>query len=322
MKFCYLVPRTQYDNKTSRVRFHQIEAIGKIVETLWTGPGWDNYQDHLSVEENLKRLYKGKMPTLAIVFDYRPMIDFHKIKTLKCVIRNEMHDPDGSRENALQLMTTHTNADIVICHHLNEMLNPYFHSIRNKLFNIPHSANEHIFKDYNLPKTTDVLLCGSTKIEKYQLRKKMVDVIQNLQSNNVNAKIHQHPGGWLPDAATDRYLVDFAKAINQSKICLTCSSIYKCVFGKYVEIPMCNSLLCGDVPDERQEFFRSFMLEVHESESVGRITQKIINQLNDLDSLQNKTKIGFEQSQNYTMEKYAERFVQTVQSYINTRKIL
>ena len=47
--------------------------------------------------------------------------------------------------------------------------------------------------------------------------------------------------------------INYAKIINQSKICISCTSKYKYRLGKYIEIPMCSSVICGDIPYEDVE---------------------------------------------------------------------
>jgi len=209
--------------------------------------------------------------------------------------------------------------DFIVCHHKNEMEDAVFDPIRNKLVNIPHHVDTSIFRDYGLSKTTDVLLCGSLVLQKYRLRKRFVSVIEELSKKGYAAKIHQHPGGHHADAHTDKYLVDFAKAINASKICLTCSSIYKCAFAKYVEIPLCGSLLAGDVPDERCNFFQSFMLCLDENKSNGDFVNDIEDMLLDDEKRNKLTKIGMEQNQQYSMDKYAVKFVDAVFKFLAKR---
>jgi hypothetical protein len=155
-------------------------------------------------------------------------------------------------------------------------------------------------------------------LEKYALRRRFVDIIAKLKALGYKAAIHQHPGGRMPDAHTSRYLVDFARNINAAKICLTCSSTLKCAYGKYVEIPMCRSLLAGDLPDERQEFFASFMLVIDPKDSDEQIIAKIEAQLCNLEG---KTQLGYELSLDYKMEDYATRFLAIVERYM-ARKLM
>src|SRR4051812_29908638 len=148
MKMIYVCPRHWYLHKMSRVRFHQIEAIGNLVEMIWSGPGWDNYVDELSLEDNLQKIYGDRRPDLIIAFDMDKNIKgLCHTSVPTCMIMNEMHDPQGSKEAALKMLTDGC-FDFIVCHHLNEMNHPVFNPIRTKMVNISHCANKSIFRDY------------------------------------------------------------------------------------------------------------------------------------------------------------------------------
>ena len=59
MKILYLVNKyggAGYFNKMSRVRFHGMESIGEISDLTWWGPGWEGYDNTISVSDNLEKL--------------------------------------------------------------------------------------------------------------------------------------------------------------------------------------------------------------------------------------------------------------------------
>ena len=59
MKILYLVNKNGpngYYNKMSRVRFHGMESIGEISDLTWWGPGWEGYDNTISVSDNLEKL--------------------------------------------------------------------------------------------------------------------------------------------------------------------------------------------------------------------------------------------------------------------------
>ena len=45
MKILYLVKKQTYVTKMSRVRFHGIKALEKLVEVKYSGPGWSDYDN-------------------------------------------------------------------------------------------------------------------------------------------------------------------------------------------------------------------------------------------------------------------------------------
>ena len=318
MKAIYLVPRKQYIKKMSRVRFHQIEEIAKLCDLTYSGNGWDNYRDNETVTQNLKRIYHGSLPDVVIAFDPRELKEFSQCEVPKVTMVNEMHDPKGNQKVGLASLEA-SNYDFIICHHKNEMESPVFDSLRNRMVHIPHHVNLSIFKDYGFKKDIDVLLGGALYLEKYELRRKFVTVIELLQQREVNAVIHKHPMGGFNDSHTNKYLIDFAKKINASKICLTCSSTLKCAYGKYSEIPACNTLLAGDIPGEREDFFRSFMLELTMNQSEKEMADSIQATLEDKNRLEYLTKLGFIKTQAYDMKNYAKLFLTHVDHFLKSR---
>jgi len=304
LRMIYLCPKHYYQNKMSRVRFHQIEAIAKQVDMTWTGPGWNGYDINDTVQANIDK----KDADLIIYFDHLAVKDLAKTTVPRCIMMNEMHDPNGDRESALNIFRN-SDPQIIICHHKNEMDDPYFDEFGGRMHNISHCADHSIFKDYGQPKTVDVLLCGSLSLEKYALRRRFIGIIDRLKTLGYKAAIHQHPGGRMSDAHTNRYLIEFAKDISSAKICLTCSSTLRCCFSKYVEIPMCRSLLAGDLPGERHEFFKSFMLVIDPTDTDDAIVGKIETYLKDEALLQAKTDKGYQESLQFTMDHYASRFL-------------
>ena len=65
----------------------------------------------------------------------------------------------------------------------------------------------------------------------------------------------------ITDADKNHTQIEFAKIINRAKICLTCSGLPKSRFGKYIEIPSCNSVVAGDIPDQDQDDFKKFVID-------------------------------------------------------------
>ena len=124
-------------------------------------------------------------------------------------------------------------------------------------------------------------------------------------SQKYKCHIHPHPGYDLSDAHTDRYLKEMAISINKSKIALTCSSKFKYRLGKYVEIPMCNTLLCADKPYSNENY--DFLIKINNTMSEEEIIQKLEFYLKNSDKCLEKQKKGLEFCKNYTFEDYAEK---------------
>ena len=128
-------------------------------------------------------------------------------------------------------------------------------------------------------------------------------------------KILAHPGYNIP--SVEDQVVKYAKEINKAKITLTCSSKYKYALAKYSEIPLCNSLLIADVPDENKDWYKNWMVEVSNDFSDYEIMWKISYFLSKPDLIKERTKEGVEENLKYRIQEcYADRFVNIVKSYL------
>ena len=302
MKILYLCSKKYHDSKMSRVRFDSIEAISKKTDLIYSGLGWDNYNNNLSVQQNIVVVYKPQ--------EY---IDFAKVNIPTCMRYNEMWPV---KEWTYEILNS--KLDLVIAHHENDI--PKYQHIKNvKFSHIPHSANENIYKDYGLEKKYDILFTGATGDLHYPFRTRLKKLANNNLSKIFNCKILNHPGNNLnrPKGLIGE---DYAKIINSSKITLTCSSAYKYRLGKYVEIPMCASILAGDIPNEDKDGFSSFMLNLSENDSDDVIISKITNCLSNNELQREMVSSGLRWSEDYTQGKYADRFIKVVDEFLGEYK--
>ena len=309
MKILYLCDKFQYDTKMSRVRFQSMQAISNVSELVWSGRGWDNYDDTKPVQENIDKIYGNSQPDIVIAYKPLNLIDFNKIKPLKCIRYNEMWDRQNTTNEIVK-----SGAELVICHHLNDMPN-YKHLSSVKFVNISHCAERTIYKDYELPKVNDVLLTGAIS-RHYPFRHRLRNIMLQHLASKVKCKGLDHPGGDLTNIH-GAILDSYAKEINQSKITLTCSSGYKYRLGKYVEIPMSGSLLAADLPNEDHDFFKQFMIVLDPNSSDENIAKQILEYVNDDGKRNELIKKGIELNKEYTQEKYAERFIKVCEDYLN-----
>lgn len=322
-KLCilYLVNHDTFFTKMSRVRFHAIETIAKYADVIWWGVGWDNFDPLSDLEYNIRKLNKK----IDLIVAYKPLEikGFANVRIPKCITYNEMWDVPATLKEINE-----SKVDLIICHHKNDMLT-YSNLLKRiekpvKLIHIPHCAKKEIFYDYKLEKKIDILLCGTIGDKKhYPLRNKLASVLSKINPK-YKCQIYKHPGYIHSNSYTDIYLTDFAKAINSSKICVTCSSKYKYRLGKYVEIPMCNSVLAGDIPDQDEKVFREFMIEISNDMSDDEIVKILESYLVNTTLLDKKRQMGYEWSLKYTQEYYATNFIENVTLFLkeyNNKKI-
>jgi hypothetical protein len=320
MRIIYLIDKKEYLTKMSRVRFHCAQAISKLCDLKYWGINWEKYDGDKTVKENLEDI-KESDPDFIII--YKPLLykGLNELNCKKILIYNEMYEFDLTRKEINE-----SGADIVICHHENDykfwksFYNFYSEHKNNKVrfYNIPHSAEKSIFYKRNVPIKYDLLLCGRNGSKNrigeyhYPLRDRMYKILMEKMSKKWRIGIIKHPGYVHDDSYTDKYLNKFAEEISTARICITCSGKPKSRFGKYVEIPMCHGVIAADIPDEDEEEFRKFVIELDMKMSDEEIIARLEYYLRDEDKLKYLREIGYNYSKNYTMEKYAERFFKVI----------
>ena len=309
MKILFLANRETYLTKMSRVRFHGIRALEKIADVRYWGLNWPNYNEKLTVQENLDNMQE----TFDICIAYKPLElkNFKDINIPKCIRYNEMYDIRWTLREIKE-----SGASLVICHHLNDCEKYQKMNIPGiKFVYVGHCAEKTIFKNYNIPKEYDILIAGCISPH-YPLRNKFLRLLPKLREK-YSCHQHPHPGYDLTDAHTDRYLKEMALAINKARITLTDTGLPRSRYGKYIEIPMCEtSAICGDLPDDNADDY-SYVIEVTNSMTEQEIFDKISYYLDNENKRLEKVQKGIEFANNYTQEHYAERLLKEIKEYLN-----
>ncbi len=311
----YLCDRYFYEQKMSRVRFHSMEAVGKISNVVWWGPNWEGWQEG-GVVKNIQNLDME----IDLIVVYKPLDmgnDWNGINIPICLRYNETYDQEWTKREI-----TDSNASLVIFHHENDLygnIEDYRKMMPNIRFEyVPHSAENTVFKEYpEVEKDWDVLLVGAlgytSKVgQHYPIRDRMAGLLNSFPKKYKVGRYNRPPGR-SGEAYKNGPAIEFARAINSTKICITDSGAPKSRFGKYVEVPMCGTVIAGDIPNDDQENFRKFVIEIDTHMSDEQIISKIVNHLEDLEKLNNMRNIGLNWSKDYTQERYAERFLRICQ---------
>lgn len=311
----YLVNYYTYSHKMSRVRFHAIEEIAKLSNLLYSGPKWPNYNNKLSVQQNIDIIEKQnniKFNLVICLEPYKNFIDFDKINRPKCIRYDEMYETDKIVSEILLF-----KPDIVICHYkqyVSKFTNLLKHKVNTVFFHIPHSAKSTIFKPYpEIEKTIDFLLCGYIDKKLYPLRYRFKNsIFPILQNMGYKCEILKHNGYRIKNAHKDIESIRFAKEINKATICLSCASKYKYRLLKYAEIPMSGSILCSDLPDQDKDELSKYIIVVDNDMTDQEIVDKLIKYISDPNKLANMRTLGLEFSKKYTQQMYAKRFIEII----------
>lgn len=338
MKIVYLVPRSIYDTKMSRVRFHQIVAIGEHAPVVWTGPGWTHallsahaieagtsvpsWDVNLSPTKNLDRIEIGKdpdprnrRPELVIVYGMDGLAGMPYPVVTQF---NEAYDTAKVDEYVRS-----NDVSLAIFHHANDM-GRYWWWPRNGVVrvHVPHCADAVIYRDYGLDKDIDILVAGNLNDYYYPFRYRLRGLARDwFRKRGYKVEILAHPGYTLPHRPGTVTGTAFARMLNRSKLVFTCSMRYNYALAKYSEIALCKSLAVADLPGERKEFFRETILNVEPWMTDAQITRIIEDALDDESGLLAKlTARAYDQTMaSYTMGNYAGRFLRAATEFLEGR---
>jgi len=296
-----LCDRRYWDHKMARVRFHSMEAIERhpYIRARKDGPGWPGFTD---VPTSIERHRPDA------VFWYKPldMKGFDGAECLKVISYNEMYDREWTTHEIV-----HSASDVVICHHQNDLRNYEKLLSAPRFYHCQHCSDIRYFFDPGLPKQYDVLLVGALNPLVYPLRQKMSRVLRGRLLKGLKVTVLPHPGDPVNDA--DAQVRRYAFSLSSAKIVLTCSSKYKYALAKYTEVPACGSLLAADIPDDRAEFFREYVLEIEDCDTEQDIAEKLRVWCKDDRSREELTAKGRDLVlASYTQDHYAERFYRIV----------
>lgn len=304
MRVLFLCSRVHCNQKMSRGRFLYMEAIGKLCPLDTWGNDHPDYDKTISVSKNLaKRPFK-----YDVVIAYKPEnhIEFSEVDAIRVTDINEMFDVKKMTEN-FEKMRFH----LAICHHANEMMRYVDLFPETRFVHVPHCSDPNIFHDYGGKKNLDVLVIGRLSSKHYPLRTRMAtEVVPALVKMGFKAEVWTHPGYNIENANNNAKAVAYAKRIAESRIALFCSGVTKTRFAKYNEAVFCGTAIMADIPDEDQDFFREFVIEVTVDMPTDKIVAKVIASLQDPIALQKRSRLGREKCRHLTTEFYAKRAVE------------
>ena len=312
MKIVFLCDKKIYNTKMSRVRFDGIDAIKRHpgIDLKKTGPGWPGFVGCGRVDSEYK-------PDLVVVYKPLDMKDFDKIKSPKCLRYNEMWNVNWTKH---EIKTS--DSRLVISHHMNDL--PRFHGKldpKYKLVHNPHCGEIQMYHDWKEPKTVDVMLSGTCSPKTcYPLRYKFANRVGNLlKKKGVKFHIFHHPGYRYKNLEDIKHhRKKYCKAINRAKIAVTCASDFHYALAKYVEIPLCRTALCADLPRENQDWYRKWMIPISNDYNAEKIINIIMPYLKDEQKLKEITELGYQENLKHrTQEEYARRFVFLAEEFLN-----
>ena len=83
---------------------------------------------------------------------------------------------------------------------------------------------------------------------------------------------------------------------------------------------MCGSAIAADIPDQDQEDFRKFVIEINMEMTDQAIIEKLEYYLKNHDKRAELERIGYEWSLNWGQERYAQLFVDAINKFLGKGK--
>lgn len=310
MKLLYLCSKLYHDQKIPRTRFYAVEALDRLIDVHCSGVGFVNWNNSLPINENLNVIYGKNWPDAILV--YKPD-QYHGWEHALPPVVTTFNDAweTETRLNDIRL----PRCKLVIMHHANEVAAWQERCPEVKFLNIPYAINPEVFYADESEKQIDILLTGAIDSKIYPLRHRFREMIKAGVFDPFKAVIRNHSGYRLNNPHAEP--IAYAKALRSAKICLADTSCYGYSAEKYHEIPACGSVLCGNLPDERQPEFSKFMIVIDPDWGTERIVHEIRYYLDRPELLRSLADKGREYVHaNFTAEHYAKRFVETLESIL------
>jgi len=184
-----------------------------------------------------------------------------------------------------------------------------------EFINFEHYVDNNIFKNKHTKKDIDILLYGNIS-DFYPFRNRLLHIFNKCE--NIIFKYIEHPG--FGDRTECKYEPiindDLADIINRSYITICTCSIFNYKVKKYIEVPLCNSVLCGNYPNLEKEIFNeNEMILLKEEWSDNDIKDYVLESLHKIDKMNLNTMQ--EKAKNYTYDKGVIKFDEIIKQIIN-----
>jgi len=242
MKVLYLTPN--FSNFFAATYDGMITALGPYCELTLYGPGYNTFTDlgsSLDLNYVIKSIYGDDAPDVIIMWDIEGsgwagnFTGLNDVDALKVLWTVDLHnDAVPHRLDYIE----NAGFDLVLMTYDKDQTTHsarFYRELGIPMEFYPFSVDETRFYPMVLPKIWDASLIGNMSSSYYPFRNA---VHRALLGQSLN---YHHP-------LVAIYVKDeFARHINESRICITGSSSYKYLVQKYYEVTACGTLLMADM---------------------------------------------------------------------------
>eukprot|EP01116_Phalansterium_solitarium_P011547 TRINITY_DN27274_c0_g1_i1.p1 TRINITY_DN27274_c0_g1~~TRINITY_DN27274_c0_g1_i1.p1 ORF type:complete len:420 (+),score=120.69 TRINITY_DN27274_c0_g1_i1:122-1381(+) len=312
LRVLFLREKGYIDMNMDRWFFQIIDAArrnpGIEVVDVW-GNGFPGWVANKPIWQNINDTY-GRVDVVHVHELHPPPELRGVVSSVNSVFFHELHCPQG--------LGKCVEADVFMP--LDMLFFAYANSgvyltpwTKGKLYiHLPHGAEKSLFyHPVTQHRPINVSLAGKVSAL-YPLRSKLHKHIEN---GEIPGTIRKHPGYYKFEFEENKYgnqsvddqLLDYANQLKTSKIVLMCSSLRRYALRKYVEAAMAGALVIADLPAERQEEFKEFVVEINRNMDATTIRDIINHWLADDKARMARAAVG----QRIVMERYTyDHFVE------------
>ena len=242
MKILYLTP--DFENFFAATYHGMIHAIEPYCDVIYYGPGHENFDDLGSSRDILAvidKLYGGANPDVILMWDIEgsgwagDFTNLEKTNSLKVLWSVDIQN--DAVPHRMPFIETLDIGLVLMTYDKDQITHSArtFQTLGCPIEFYPFSVDPDRFTPMGLPKKWDASLIGNMSSSYYPLRNAVHRALSGKPLN------YHHPtmGIFVKD--------EFARHINESKICVTGSSSYKYLVQKYYEVTACGTLLMADM---------------------------------------------------------------------------
>lgn len=294
-------------NNTSNKRHKKILIIAKI-DLFRTQNSTNRYQllKYLDTKPNIivlnddkisiaKWVYRNKwMPDVVLYYFLSSMndwtniniLDFKTVPLKKIMFFEDMIYTD----TIINLYRYYNFLEVLIPvknNHIEDILRK--NNILYHVFGLYIDIN--IFKKYNdIKKDIDILFYGNKVSAAYPLRNRIYNILKKIKSENkYNIKIIELES-YLDYKCRVPKDDRLSKLINRSYFTISTSSKFDLLLKKYIEIPLSNSKLVGNIPSDYKHLFKDNIININMDDNDEIIYNNLISCIknkNDLSIIDN-----------------------------------
>ena len=226
----------------------------------------------------------------------------HKIQVVQ-----DLHDHDyqGGIDGLIQHLKKHSFYGI---------LTPYrtanLKRITNALpalrvYHIPHHIDSEVFKPYGLEKTVDIFLFGNCDQKYYPFRHRLKKLLREEKDGKLRITVWDGIKNYFKYDES-KSGANLAKMINKSWLTICTKSKFDMLLGKYMEVSMSGSVVCGDMPEDGKSIWGENYLALTEDMSDREILTAIRSALSDKQQLTKWSQTMLEKMDAYKLSAFAE----------------